>query len=329
LRQQLRILERQSKTKPRLSHPEKLMLVTLATRLKTQTQRFQEVLGETILLIQPDTVLKWHRQLVRRKWTFQHPHRGGRPRLTFDVEALIVRIARENPRLGYDKIQGELLKLGFKVHPSTVQNVLRRHGLFPAPQRARSSWRAFLKHYRQQMLACDFFTVETVRLETLYVLFFIELGSRRVHLAGCTANPDRTWVTQQARQLVWQLDDDIQTPMGFLIHDRDSKFASSFDQVFISEGYEIRTPFRAPKANAVAERWVRSVRQECLDQLLILNQRHLARVLKEYVHYYNTARPHQGLSQQTPIPLFRSKRGTIHCRDVLGGILHDYYRDTA
>jgi putative transposase len=182
----------------------------------------------------------------------------------------------------------------------------------------------FLKHYRQQMLARDFFTVETVRLETLYELFFIELGSRRVHLAGCTTNPDHAWVTQQARQFVWHLDDRAQTSMCFLIHDRDSKFAGSFDQIFVSEGFEmVRTPFRAPKANAVAERWVRSVRQECLDQLLILNQRHLARVLKEYVDYYNTARPHQRLDQQTPIPRSRPRRGTIHCRDVLGGILHD------
>ena len=128
------------------------------------------------------------------------------------MEALIVRIARENPRMGYDKIQGELLKLGVKIHPSTVKNILHRHNLLPAPQRGCSSWRTFLKHYWQQMLACDFFTVETVRLETLYVLFFIELGSRRVHLAGCTINPDRAWVTQQARQLVWCLDDGAKLP---------------------------------------------------------------------------------------------------------------------
>lgn len=330
LRQQLRMLERNSQTRHRLSRPEKLMLVTLATRLKTQTRRFHEALDEALLLVQPDTLLKWHRQLVRRKWTFQHPHRGGRPRLELDVEALIVRIARENLRMGYDQIQGELLKLGVKVHSSTVKNVLRRHQLLPAPERGRSSWRTFLKHYRQQMLACDFFTVETVRLETLYVLFFIELGSRRVHLAGRTTNPDRVWVTQQARQLIWQLDDEAQTSVRFLIHDRDSKFAGSFDQIFVSEGFEIvLTPFRAPKANAVAERWVRSVRQECLDQLLILNQRHLVGVLKEYVDYYNTARPHQGLAQKIPVPLSQSQRGTMHCRAVLGGILHDYYRDAA
>ena len=216
LRQQLRILERKSKTKPRLSRPEKLMLVTLAIRLKAQTQRFHEALGEAILLVQPETVLKWNRQIVRQKWTFQHPHRGGRPRLERDKEALIVRIAHENPRMEYDKIQGELLKLGFKIHPSTVKNILHRHNLLPAPQRGCSSWRTFLKHYRQQMLACDFFTVETLRLETLYVLFFIELGSRRVHLTGRNTNPDRAWVTQQARQLVWHLGDEAQTSVGFL-----------------------------------------------------------------------------------------------------------------
>lgn len=242
---------------------------------------------------------------------------------------MIVRLARENPRMGYDKLHGELLKLGYRLDPATVKNVLYRHQLLPAPQRGRSSWRTFLNHYRAQMLACDFFTVETIRLETLYVLFFIELGSRRVHLSSCTHSPDSAWVTQQARQLVWHLSDAAQ-PMRFLMHDRDSKFTTSFDQVFASEGFEIvGTPFRAPKANAVAERWVRSVRHECLDQLLILNQRHLVRVLKEYIHYYNTARPHQGIAQQAPIPFSRSRDGTIQCRDVLGGILQKYYREAA
>jgi putative transposase len=221
------------------------------------------------------------------------------------------------------------LKLGFVVDPTTVKNVLRRHRLMPAPHRGRSSWRTFLRHYRQRMLACDFFTVETLHLHTLYVLFFIELGSRRVHLAGCTTNPDTAWVTQLARQLVWELGESS-TPMRFLIHDRDSKFTANFDQVFVSGGIEIvRTPFRAPRANAVAECWGRSVRQECLDHLLILNQRHLIRVLKEYIDYYNVSRPHQGLDQQAPIPTPRSPQGVIRCRDVLAGILHDYYREAA
>ena len=161
------------------------------------------------------------------------------------------------------------------------------------------------------------------------MLFFIELASRRVYLAGCTANPDNAWVTQQARQIVWQLDE-TETPVRFLIHDRDSKFTTSFDQIFVSEGIEIvRTPLRAPKANAVAERWVRSVRHECLDHLLILNQQRLLHVLKEYTTYYNAARPHQGIHRQTPIPFSRPPHGAIRCRDVLGGILHDYYRDAA
>ena len=327
LRQQLRILQRTSKAQSRLTRPEKLMLVALTSRLKTRTRRFHKALHEAVFLVQTDTLLKWHRQLVRQKWTFQHPHRGGRPRLERDLEALIVRIAHENPRMGYDKIQGKLLKLGFKIHPSTVKNVLRRHGLFPAPQRAQSSWRAFLKHYRQQMLACDFFTVETIRLETIYVLFFIELGSRRVHLAGCTANPNSAWVTQQARQIVWHLSDEPR-PMRFLIHDRDSKFTTRFDYIFVSERIEvIRTPFRAPKANAYAERWIRSVREECLDRLIILDPHHLQYVLAEYTDYYNRARPHQGIDQRTPIPVpYSDYQGRIERRDILHGLIHDYRR---
>jgi putative transposase len=167
LRQQLRVLERKTKTKPRLSRPEKLMIVVLVTRLQIQTRQWQQRVREVVLLFQPDRVLKWHRELVRRKWTFQHPNRGGRPRLDRDIEALILRIARENPRMGYDKIHGELLKLGLTLDPTTVKNVLRRHRLLPAPQRGKTSWRTFLKHYREQMRACDFFTVETLRLQTL------------------------------------------------------------------------------------------------------------------------------------------------------------------
>ena len=159
LRQQLRLLERKAKTKSRLSRPEKLMLVALLTRLQLQTRQWKQRLREVVLIVQPDTVLKWHRELVRRKWAFRQPDCGGRPRPDPDIETLIIRIARENPRMGYDKIQGELLKLGFTVDPTTIKNVLRRHRLLPAPQRGKTSWRTFLKHYRQQMLACDFFTV--------------------------------------------------------------------------------------------------------------------------------------------------------------------------
>jgi putative transposase len=179
------------------------------------------------------------------------------------------------------------------------------------------------------MLACDFFTVETVTLRTLYVLFFIELGTRRMHVAGCTAHPDSAWVTQQARQLVWELADTAH-PICFLIHDRDTKFTASFDQVFTSEGIEIvLTPYHAPQANAFAERWVYTIREECLDHLLILGQRHLRRILLEYVQYYNTARPHQGIQQYAPLPFPPVQSGPVARRDVLGGIIHDYYRQVA
>ncbi|GAC1613248.1 MAG: integrase core domain-containing protein [Herpetosiphon sp.] len=180
------------------------------------------------------------------------------------------------------------------------------------------------------MLACDFFTVETAWLKTLYVLFFIEIGSRRVHFAGCTTSPTAGWVAQQARQVSWQIQDSV-APVRFLIHDRDTKFPAAFDAVFTTEQVKIiRTPVRAPNANAYAERWIRSIREECLDKVIILNERHLHRVLTTYVDYFNHARPHQGLDQRCPIPVKSTVRdGPIERRDLLGGVLHDYYRRAA
>jgi len=229
-------------------------------------------------------------------------------------------------------LHGELGKLGYTIGHSTVRDLLKRQHVPPAPARAKqsSNWRTFLAHYQQQMLACDFFTVETAWLQTLYVLFFVELGSRRVHFAGCTAHPTAGWVTQQARQLTWTLQDEV-LPIRCLIRNRDAKFPVSFDTVFAAEGIKIIwTPYRAPRANAFAERWVRSVREECLDRLLITNEAHLRRVLTEYVAYFNKAQPHQGLDQQCPIPIERGRKdGPVHRRDVLGGIIHDYYREAA
>ena len=169
--------------------------------------------------------------------------------------------------------------------------------------------------------------METIGLKTIYVLFFIELGTRRLRLAGCTANPNTTWVTQQARQLIWELEEESQD-MAYLIRDNDKKFPSSFDTIFTSKGIEIvKTPYQAPQANAFAERWVRSVRGECLDHILIVNERHLCRVLQEYIAYYNQARPHQGICQQFPISVpERSTEGPVRKRNILGGIIHDYYR---
>ncbi|MEO8288772.1 MAG: integrase core domain-containing protein [Chloroflexota bacterium] len=332
LRQQLRILQRHHPTSPRISRWEKLGLAVLTAKFTGQRRGAKTKLNQVLLLFKPDTVLKWHMELVRRKWTFVHRPRSGRPPTCPELQALLLRLAQENPTWGYGKLHGELLKLGYDIGRSTVRDILKRQHIAPAPQRARNggNWSSLLRHYGKQLMACDFFTVETAWLKTLYVLFFIELDTRRVHFAGCTAHPIGEWVAQQARQLTWQLRDE-QLPMRFLIHDRDAKFPISFDSVFAAEGIEIlRTPYRTPTANAFAERWVRSVREECLDKLVILNEAHLHRVLTEYVSYYNQARPHQGIEQRCPIPIERSQRhGAVERRDVLGGIIHDYERDAA
>lgn len=327
LRQQIRILQRKAKGRTRPTPSDRLILAALSFHIKRTAGKTNQRLQEILLLFKPETVLRWHHQLVRRKWTFKSGKTPGRPRLAPEIEALIVRLALENRRWGYDRIQGELLKLGYTVSPASVRNVLKRNRISPISRRPTGSWRSFLRHYRDQMLACDFFTVETVTLKTIYVLFFIELGSRRVRFAGCTAHPDRTWITQQARQVVWELSEREQ-PIKYLIHDRDTKFCSAFDAVFVSEGIEtIRTPFRAPKANAFAERWVRSVREECLDHILVINEAHLTRVLREYVRYYNNDRPHQGIRQGFPVSQpKRNTKGPILRKNVLGGIIHDYYR---
>ncbi len=330
LRRQLAIMERRLEKPMRLSRSEKLILAILAVKLKAKTGMSIKALGEVIRIVQPQTVIKWHRELVRRKWTFRHEHAGGRPRLDPAIEALVVRLAGESD-WGYGKIQGELLKLGFKLSRETVANILRRQGLPPALKRQPSlTWRHLMSHYKDQLLACDFFTSETLFLKTVYVLVFIELGTRRVYFAGCTAHPNNGWVTQQARQMMWELEAQGKH-IHALIHDNDRKFTSAFDTVFSAESiHVIHTPLRAPNANASMEHWVRSVREECLDKVLILNETHLRRVMREYINYYNTARPHQGLNQQIPIAQFPpDTNGTISRRNVLGGIIHDYYRKAA
>jgi len=250
--------------------------------------------------VSAQTLLRWHRELVRRKWTYRRRRRAGRPRIGGEAAALILRLAKENPRWGYRRIQGELRKLGVTVSATAIRSLLRRHALTPAPRREGPSWKEFLTCQASGILACDFFTVETVWLRTLYVLFFIELSSRRVHLAGVSAHPRAAWVTQQARNLAIE---DRLAEVRFLIRDRDAKYAGPFDEVFRAEGVRvIRTPIRSPKANAFAERFVKTVRRECLDHLLIFGQRHLQWVLREYLRHYNEERPHRGLALETPEP---------------------------
>jgi transposase len=257
LRHQLDILERRQKTPIKPNRAEKMTLAILTNKLKHLTNRSTHQLRDTLQIFQPATVLKWHRQLVKRKWTQENRNSGGRPKISQETRNLIVRLPQENPRWGYGKIEGELLKLGIKVSQTTIRNILDQNGIVPAPVRNGSiGWRQLMSHYKEQILACDFFTVETIWLKTLYVFFFIKLGTQRVHLAGITAIPDSDWVAQQARQFVWELEDN-DAAFRFLIRDRDSKFTNKFDTVFQSEGiHVIPTPVRAPNANAYAERWV-------------------------------------------------------------------------
>jgi putative transposase len=266
--------------------------------------------------------------LVRRRWTCPQC-RVGRPPTVRSLRELVPRLARENPAWGYQRIAGELLKLGFRISASTVRRLLASAGLEPAPRRSTLSWPAFLRRQAASLLACDFFTVETVTLRRLYVLFFIELGSRRVHLAGCTPNPSGAWVLQHARNLSLT---NVLERMRFLIHDRDRKFTAAFDELFRSEGITvIRKPVQAPQANAYAERFVRTVRNECLDWLLILGRHHREHVLHTYIRHYNRERPHRGLARTQPEPAeFKPPPdGDVHRRDRLGGLIHEYYRAAA
>jgi putative transposase len=227
------------------------------------------------------------------------------------------------------RIKGELQKLGIDVSATSIAMLLRRSGVGPAPRRG-PTWRQFLQAQASGILACDFFTAVTVFLKTLYVLFFIEIGTRRVHVTVSTTNPDSSFVTQQARNLAMSLAEEG-TQIGFLIRDRDAKFSRSFDDVFVSEGIRVtRTPIRAPNANAFAERWIETVRAECLDWLLILGPRHLDRILRIYVQHYNRRRPHGGLELQVPEGLAPVEEAEgvpdIERRDLLGGLVHEYMR---
>jgi putative transposase len=282
--------------------------------------------------VRPETLLCWHRRLVARRWTY--PHRPpGRSPIERQVRELIVRLACENTSWGYVRIVGEPRKLGVDVSATLVRSVLADAGIPPAPQRDRQSWRSFLRQQGDSMLACDFLTVDTVWLQRLYVLVFLSIGSRRVEYVACTSNPDTAWMLQQARNLLMHLDE-RDRQVRFLIHDRDSKFSAAFDAVFAGDGVRIvRTPFRAPNANAHVERWVGSVRRECLDRLLIVGRRQLEHVLRVYVRHYNCGRPHRALALEPPEPpaAVAAARAdppapltTLRRRDLLGGLIHEY-----
>ncbi len=232
-----------------------------------------------------------------------------------------------DPHWGYARIVGELKGVGVTVSATSVRKVLL--GLMPAPERMDSSWRAFLRRQAASTLACDFLTVETAFLQRIYVLFFISLATRRIEYIACTSNPDGRWVTQQARNFLMELGD--AQPFRLLIHDHDTKFSAAFDEAVWTEGIDvIRTPVQAPNANAYAERWVRTLRADCLDRILILGQRHLEHVLRVYRCHYNEHRPHRALrllppDGREPIPLNpRGPSEHLHRHDLLGGLIHEY-----
>lgn len=279
-----------------------------------------------VFFVTPATLLRWHRQLLARHWTYPH-RRPGRPSVDPTIRALVLRLAQENPTWGHRRIQGELDRLGYQIAASTVWKILHQAGVDPAPRRSGPTWRQFLTAQAESMIACDFFTVDTVFLKRIYVLFFVELATRRVHLAGVTAHPTGAWVVQQARNLLMELEARADT-LRFLLHDRDTKFTAAFDVVFTAVGIEvIRTPPQAPRANAIAERWVGTVRRECTDRILIVGERHLRVLMDEYIRHFNDHRPHRTLGLQPPNPPPQSvsvDAARVERRPILGGLINEY-----
>jgi len=320
LRHQLRVVRRQVK-RPQLTIADRTIMAALSQRMSRAAQ-----VG---MLVQPETVLGWHRELVRRKWAGFGRRRGpGRPGLDPGIQTLILQISKDNPKWGCVRIRGELLKLGHRVSATAIRKLLRKNKVGPAPLRSRQTWKAFLRAQASAIVLTDFFSVDTVFLKRLSVLLYMELATRRVIWFGVTDRPNASWVSQQARNVSWELNEHA-IQARFLIHDHDAKFGGGSDRVFEADGMAvIRTPIAAPRANSHLERQIGSTRRECLDWLLILNRRHLERVLTVWFEHYNCARPHRGLDLSTPIarsdPVVRS--GPVRCDERLGGLLREYSR---
>jgi putative transposase len=321
LRQEVAVLRRLN-PKPKLDWADRMVIAALA-RLLPRPLRMSR-------LVTPDTLLRWHRRLVRWRWTY--PRRAGRLPVDAQVAVLIEQMARENPGWGYKRIQGELLGLGYRVGASTVRRVLKRLGIPPAPNRSRSTWRQFLRTQASTMLACDFFHVDcAVTLQRVYAFFVIEVSTRHVHILGVTPHPDGAWTVQQARNLLMDLGERA-TRFLFLIRDRAGQFTEAFDAVLSAAGIEVvKIPPRSPRANAYAERWVRTARAEVTDRLLIAGSRHLRAVLNEYVAHYNRHRPHRARNLRPPdcadittVAVTDLTTATIRRREVLGGLIHEY-----
>ena len=320
LRHEVAVLRR-AHPKPRLDWADRAVFSALVRRLPQMLRRRR--------LVTPGTILRWHRRLVAKKWTY--PTRVGRPPVEEAVAVLIEHMARDNPRWGYQRIQGKLLKVGHRVGASTIRRVLQRLRIPPAPARCPdTAWRQFLRAQASTMLACDFFHVDcAVTLKRIYVLFVLEVANRSVHLFGATTNPDGRWTTQQVRNLVVDLGDRV-TQFRILVRDRAGQFTASFDAVLADVGIQvIRIPPRCPQANCLAERFVGTVRAELTDRMLIFGQRHLRLVLAEYVRHYNGRRPHRARELRPPQPTHPVpdlNYEQIKRRPVLGGLINEYER---
>jgi transposase InsO family protein len=326
LRHQLLVLQRQVGT-PAFTDTDRLVLAGLLHRLPRQQ------LCQLLLLVRPDTVLRWHRDLIKRRHAATcAPKRRGRPPTVRSIRALVLRLARENPSWGYRRIHGELAALGIKVAASTVWEILREHGAAPAPQRQSTTWADFLRSQAHALLACDFFETRTLTGARLYVFAVIEHATRRIRILGATAHPTAAWVVQLGRNLVMDLED-VDSRARFLVRDRDSKFTQAFDAVLADAGLRVvNSGVRMPGMNSIMERWIQTCRRELLDRTLIWDQRHLLHALRDFESFYNEHRPHRALNQAAPLrplPEPITEPGQIlhldvHRRDRLGGTLHEY-----
>jgi len=324
LRHQLAVLQRQVNARPKTTWADRAFIALLLDVIPKRRR------AGLRLIVTPETILRWHRDIVRRRWADKSRHkRPGRPRAHRNITASVLRLAKENPDWGYRRIHGELAGLGIQVAPSTVWEILTRAGLPPAPRRAGPTWAQFLRGQAQAIIATDYFTVDLLDGTSAYVLAVIEHATRRIRILGVTAHPDNAWVTQMARNLMMDLDEHV-TSIKFLLRDRDTKFTAAFDAVLGDAGIRIlRSPIRAPRANAIMERWIGGCRRELLDQTLIWNQLHLLHVLRQYETHHNQHRPHRSLGQAAPLkplPAAVADLDTlrIHRRDRVGGVIGEY-----
>lgn len=290
LRHQLLVLQRQV-ARPKFTDTDRTILAVLSTAIDRARHT------QVFLIVKPATVIRWHRRLVARHWTQPPTPTAGRPPVRSEIRQLALRLATENPTWGYRRVHGELCRLGYKLAASSVWKILRTAGIDPTPNRTGPTWADFIRSQATAIIATDFCCVDTVTLRRLHILFFIEIGSRRVHLAGITTNPTGAWTTEAARNFFMRLE----KPFRFVVHDGGGHYTRSFDTVFTGAGIEaITTPPRAPMANAYAERWVRTLRHELLDRTLIWNERQLRALLDDFIRHYNAHRPHRSLNQRAP-----------------------------